>query len=166
MNKICMLVYVALLSFVGSAFALSDQEFETLRQAADRTLSATPEKGYLITADELSKRIQSGAKDFIVVDVREKEAKFKAGHIPGAIYIDAKEIAKTENLAKLPKDKDVILYCNTGHEENKALAMLRMLGYNAYGLKFGYVAWKREKPTEMMLTTIGQADKAHHPVEH
>lgn len=154
-----------LVAFNGFAFATPEQDMETIRTAADLSLGAVPDNGYLISADDVLKRIQSGAKNFLIVDVREKEEKYKKGHVPGAIYINFKEIAKPANLAKLPKDKDIILYCNTGHEQNKVMQALRMLGYKAYGLKFGYVAWKKEKPTEAMLSVIDNADKKSYPIE-
>lgn len=156
---------VAVLGFSGVASALSEQEFETVRSAAEQALAAVPDNGYHVSAAELMKKIESGSKDFMVVDVRDKEEKYKAGHIPGAIYINFKEIVKKENLAKLPKDQDIILYCNTGHEQNKAMESLRMLGYKAYALKFGYAAWKKEKPSEAMLAALGNADNANYPVE-
>jgi len=149
----------------GITLAATAQDMEIIRAAADKMLSDVPEKGYHLTADEVMAKIQSGGKDFVLVDCREKEAKYQAGHIPGAIYISFKDIAKPENLAKLPKDKDVILYCNTGHEENKALAALRMLGYNAYALKFGYAGWKKEKPSEAMVAALANADAKNYPVE-
>jgi rhodanese-related sulfurtransferase len=156
---------VAILGLSGIASAATAQDTETIRATADKMLSEVSEKGYHMTADEVMARIQSGKQDFVLVDCREKEEKFKAGHIPGAIYINFKDIAKTENLAKLPMDKDVILYCNTGHEENKALGALRMMGYNAYALKFGYAAWKKEKPSEAMAAALANADAKNYPVE-
>lgn len=93
---------------------------------------------------ELAKRLRSKNPP-IVVDVR-TGFEFRKGHIPGAIHIAFKDAAKPESLAKLPKDKDIIVYCNTGHEENKVLTVLRMLGYRAYGLKWGYSHGKRQCP--------------------
>ncbi len=163
-NYFFILVLIVLLSS-SSVFAISAQDTEIVRTAADRYLSDVPDSGYHISADDVQKRLRSGKNDFLIVDVREKEEKYEAGHIPGAIYINYKDVAKPENLAKLPKDKDIILYCNSGHEENKALTVLHMLGYRAYALKFGYVAWKREKPTDAMLSVIDNASKKNYPVE-
>lgn len=156
---------LSVVGMAGAATALTDQEFEVVRSAAEQSLAAVPDNGYHVSAEELRKKIESGSKDFVIVDVREKEEKYKAGHIPGAIYINFEDIVKKESLAKLPKDKDIILYCNTGHEENKALSSLRMLGYKAYGLKFGYASWKKAKPSEAMLATLENADKANYPIE-
>ncbi len=159
------IVLLAALVFSSYSFAVSEQDHENMRTAADQYLSEVPDSGYHLSADDLLKRMQSGKKDFLIVDVRDKAEKYKAGHIPGAIYINYKDIAKTENLAKLPRDKDIILYCNTGHEQNKAMTVLRMLGYRAFALKFGYVAWKKAKPTEAMVAVIDNASKKNYPVE-
>ena len=166
MKKICIaLLCVATSGFSGLILAQSEQNFEVVREAANQALSDVPSNGYHVTADELLKKIQSGNKGFVIVDARETVDKYNAGHIPGAVYINFKEIAKKESLAKLPKEKEIILYCNTGSEENKALTVLRMLGYKAYGLKFGYAAWKKEKPTEVILSALKNADQANYPVE-
>lgn len=156
---------VVALSLSGLTLAQSEQNSEAVREAANQALSEVPGNGYHVTADELLKKIQSGNKDFVIVDVRETIDKYKVGHIPGAFYINFKDIAQKESLAKLPKDKDIILYCNTGAEENKSLIVLRMLGYKAYGLKFGYAAWKKEKPSDVMASALKNADQANYPVE-
>ena len=166
MNKMYVAVLcVIAMGFSEIAFAQSDQDFEIVREAANKALSEVPSNGYHVTADELLKKIQSGSTDYVIVDVRETLDKYKIGHIPGAIYINFKEIANKENLAKLQKDKDIILYCNTGSEENKALAALRMLGYKAYGLKFGYASWKKEKPSDVILSALKNADQSNYSVE-
>ena len=166
MKKSYLFIMVLIVLVCGNtAFAISGQDDAIIKAAVNRYLSEMPDNGYYISADDVLKRLQTGGKDFLIVDVREKEEKYKTGHIPGAIYINYREIAKPENLAALPKDKDIILYCNTGHEESKALTVLRMLGYKAYALKFGYVAWKKEKPTETMLGVIDNASKKNYPVE-
>lgn len=158
-------VLLAALVFSSSVFAVSNEDHEKIRAAADQYLSEVPDNGYHLSADDVLKRIQSGKNDFLIVDVRDNVEKYKAGHIPGAIYINFKDIAKPESLAKLPKDKDIILYCNTGHEQGKALSVLRLLGYRAFALKFGYVAWKKGKPTEAMLAVIDNASKKNYPTE-
>ncbi len=166
-TKISAFVFLLLLLvFGGSSFAVNDADLEKTRELADNFLSGVPDNGYYFSADDLMKRIESGKKDFVIVDVRETIRKYEAGHIPGAIFINYKEIAKKENLAKLPRDKDILLYCNSGHEESKVMTVLRMLGYRAFALKFGYIAWKKEKPTDMVLGIIDNAAKKNYPIEH
>lgn len=158
-------VLLSVLVFSSSVSAVSDEEREKIRAAADQYLRELPDNGFHLSADDVLKRIRSGKNDYVIVDVRDTVEKYKAGHIPGAIYINVKDIARPENLAKLSKDKDIIVYCNTGHEQGNALTVLRLLGYKAFALKYGYVAWKKEKPTDAMLGVIDNASKKNYPVE-
>jgi rhodanese-related sulfurtransferase len=150
----------------GSAFALTNDEYKTVQKVADEYMSNVPADGYHITAEDVLKRIQAGDKNLVIVDVRmPKDKKYEQGHLPGAIYIGFKEIAKPENLAKLPKDKDIIVHCDTGHEQNKALSVLRMLGYKAYDMKWGYMSWKTMPPTGLTLKAIEGSILNNYPVE-
>ena len=167
MNRIGYVVVIFLIAvfFNSSSHAATSYDLEKVRELSDNYLSNIPDNGYHVSADDIMKRVESGKDDFIIVDVRETADKYKAGHIPGSIYINYKDIAKPESLAKLSKDKDILLYCNSGHEENKAMTVLRLLGYRAFALKFGYIAVKKEKPTEAVLGVIDNAAKKNYPIE-
>jgi len=157
-----------LLLFVlaGTTFALDDSEYKVAQKIANEYMSNVPDDGYHILAESVLKKIQSGKKDFVIVDVRmPKEKKYDQGHLPGAIYIGFKEIAKPENIAKLPKDKEIIVYCDTGHEQSKVLSVLRMLGYEAYDLKWGMMSWKTLPPTGFTLKSIEGSILNNYPVE-
>jgi rhodanese-related sulfurtransferase len=80
------------------------------------------------------------AAKYTIVSVR-SAADYAKGHVPGAINIPWKEIAKEENLAKLPKDKPIITYCYTGHTGQVACTVLNLLGYEAYNMKYGMMGW-------------------------
>lgn len=165
-EKVLVLLMGILFILSGSAFALTDLEFKIIQKTADEFLSNEPANGYHILAEDVFKRIQSGEKDFVIVDARlPKDKKYDQGHLPGAIHIGFKDIAKPENLAKLPKDKDIIVHCDTGHDQNKALTVLRMLGYRAYDLKWGYMSWKTAIPTGMTLKAIGGSILNNYPIE-
>jgi len=167
MKRTLSLVFALLFVAVSAtAFALTDEEAKVIQKAADEYMSNIPPDGYHILAEDVLKRIQSGAKDFVIVDVRmPKDKKYDQGHLPGAIYIGFKEIAKPENLAKLPKDKDIIVHCDTGHEQNKALSVLRLLGYKAYDMKWGYMSWKTSGPTAATLKAIEGSISNNYPIE-
>ncbi|ADH84859.1 rhodanese-like domain-containing protein [Desulfurivibrio alkaliphilus] len=105
-------------------------------------MSDAPAQGFWqIRADELHEWIKQERTDFVVVDVRPNPAEFAAGHIPGAIQIPVQGILSPESLAKLPKDKKLILICVTGQTQNLPVVPLRALGYDAYTMSFGYSAW-------------------------
>ena len=64
-----------------------------------------------LTPGELNAMIKADDKDFVLVDVRD-EAEFREGHIPTAINIPSETFATKSEV--LPKEKKIIVYCNTG----------------------------------------------------
>ena len=75
---------------------------------------------------ELKRMIDSGAKDFVLVDVRD-ESEFKEGHIPTAINIPVETFAARSEV--LPKEKKIIVYCNSGGRSYTAYRKLVKLAY-------------------------------------
>jgi rhodanese-related sulfurtransferase len=168
MNKRILTLFIAAMLCVqyGSVFALTVEEYEVVRKVADEFLGNIPDNNYHFLAEDVLKKIQSGETNFILVDLRiPKDKKYNQGHLPGAVHIPVKEIAKPEILAKLPKDKDIIVYCDSGHEQNKALTLLRMLGYRAYDMKWGYMSWKTAVTTGMTLKAIEGSILNNYPIE-
>lgn len=64
--------------------------------------------------------------DVVIVDYR-PEKMYKEGHIENAIHIDLEKVP--ENLDKLPKDKKIVFYCNTGTQSLKGADALMKEGY-------------------------------------
>lgn len=149
-----------------AAQALTTQENAVIQKAANAYLQGLDDNDYYdMFAEEVALRIKEGKKDFVIVDVRvPKDKKYDQGHLPGAIFMSVMEVAKPENLAKLPRDKDIIVYCDTGQQQNKVAALLRLLGYNAYTMKWGYMAWKVAPPTAATLDEVGQSITKNYPV--
>jgi rhodanese-related sulfurtransferase len=113
---------------------------EIVRAAADAWLSSV---GAPVTsADALFDNLNDGdeSNDPVVVSVRSPDA-YALGHIPGAINIPWTQIADPENLAKLPADKPIVVYCYTGHTGQAAATVLGMLGYDVLNLKYGMMGW-------------------------
>lgn len=65
--------------------------------------------------------------DIVLVDVRPADQANEEGMISGAINIPFDEIES--NLDKLPKDKTIALYCNTGTKSAEVAKLLEDLGY-------------------------------------
>jgi len=64
------------------------------------------------------------------------EADYDLGHIPGAYQLTPKTW-DMDVLSKIPADRDVVVYCYTGQTSSQVTMFLRVLGYQAYSLKFG-----------------------------
>lgn len=75
---------------------------------------------------ELDALIKASNSDYVLVDVRD-EAEFKEGHIPTAINIPAETFATKSDI--LPKEKKIIVYCNTGSRSYLAYKKLIGLAY-------------------------------------
>jgi len=63
---------------------------------------------------------------------------YEQGHLPGAVqYTPKKAFHSTEDLLTIPTNKPVIVYCFTGQHSSFAVAFLRVLGYDAYSMRYG-----------------------------
>jgi rhodanese-related sulfurtransferase len=77
---------------------------------------------------------------FFVIDTRDKD-QFIKEHIPGAVNIEWRRTIAERN--RIPKDKPVLLYCNTGSLSAQAGFALRFAGYeNVRILQGGIGEWK------------------------
>ena len=66
---------------------------------------------------------------------------YALGHVEGAINIGWKAIADPANLASLPTDQPIMVYCYTGHTGQVAATALKLLGYDVINMKFGMMGW-------------------------
>ena len=65
----------------------------------------------------------------VIIDVREP-AEYATGHSEGALNIPTATIqAGAAELDALPKDTDIIVYCQSGGRSNMAMSALQQLGF-------------------------------------
>ncbi|WP_456417885.1 rhodanese-like domain-containing protein [Thiolapillus sp.] len=82
-------------------------------------------------------------KDIVFVDARNPE-RFEAGHVPGAMNIEWRQILERQD--EIPRDKSVVLYCDTGLSSSKAYFILRLAGReNIKVLRGGYLMWRAQR---------------------
>jgi len=79
-----------------------------------------------IKPEELKKLIDTGSKDYLLIDVRDA-SEYKEGHIPTAINIPANEIASKQDI--LPKEYRIIVYCNAGSRSYMGYRKLMRMEY-------------------------------------
>lgn len=158
---ILLTVVLSLALAVPASFAADD-----MAAKLNAVLSkAAAEKFWQVSPDELKAMIDAKKTDFVVVDVRPDPNMYKAGHIPGSIFIPTQDILKPANLQKLPKNKKVILVCVTGQTQNLPVVALRALGYNAMTMKFGMAAWdKNSIGVKFMKEALQGAETKNYPV--
>jgi len=75
-----------------------------------------------------------------IVDARDA-TQYAKEHIPGAVNIDWRQAVARRG--ELPKDRMVVMYCNSGSLSAQAVFALRLLGYdNVKVLQDGIEGWK------------------------
>jgi len=100
-------------------------EYENAAISADAVFS-NPEKYYIINY--------------------ERKDKYDTGHIPGAIrYKPGGTLGVIAEMQTIPADKEVVVYCGTGHNSAFVTAYLRLFGYNAKTLRFGNNSFMHDK---------------------
>jgi sulfur-carrier protein adenylyltransferase/sulfurtransferase len=107
-----------------------------------------------ITVQELKQIIDDGAKDYLIVDVRNPN-EWQIGRIPGTFLVPLPDIEQGQGVEQIKKllhdqpneegkDKKLILHCKMGGRSAKALAILQQSGIEAINLKGGLNAWSEE----------------------
>jgi rhodanese-related sulfurtransferase len=95
----------------------------------------------LVTADE----VFTDPSKFFVINLDRKD-KYDDGHIPGAMrYKPEATLGFADEMATIPADKPVVVYCGTGHNSGFATAFLRLFGYDARTLKYGNSSFMYDK---------------------
>ena len=78
-----------------------------------------------------------------LVDVRTPK-EFSAGHIPGATNIPVDELR--ERLGEVPRDREVIAYCQVGMRGYLATRVLKQAGFDVRNLSGGYKSYRMFNP--------------------
>ena len=75
-------------------------------------------------------------KEFLL-DVRE-DYEYQDGHIKGAVNLPLREILEKKDT--LPKDKDIYVYCRSGHRSADAVNFLKSLGFEkVHNIEGGFI---------------------------
>ncbi|QGY43779.1 hypothetical protein GM418_08940 [Maribellus comscasis] len=76
----------------------------------------------------------------------DRRDKYESGHVPGAIrYKPGGTLGIVDEMQTIPTDKQVVIYCNTGHNSGFATAYLRLFGFDAKTLTYGNNAFMHDK---------------------
>lgn len=76
----------------------------------------------------------------VIVDVRAPQ-EWKKGHLPGALHIFLPELPA--KLWTLPKDKPVVVYCNSGYRASIAASLLQGRGFEVSNVPGSWQAWSK-----------------------
>ena len=108
--------------------------------------------GGVIFAEQIPKDEWS---KMMVIDARDL-AQFAKGHIPGAVNMDWRQVLAKRNT--IPKNKPVLIYCNTGSLSAQAGFALRVAGWdNVRILQGGMEEWKAKGGFDAAAKAAGPA---------
>ncbi|MBD2435796.1 molybdopterin-synthase adenylyltransferase MoeB [Nostoc sp. FACHB-110] len=99
-----------------------------------------------MTVTELKALLDSGAKDFVLLDVRNPH-EYDIAKIPGAVLIPLPDIENGDGVAKVKEllnGHRLIAHCKMGGRSAKALNILKDAGITGTNVKGGITAWSRE----------------------
>ncbi len=99
-----------------------------------------------MTVQELKQLLDSGADDFLLVDVRNPN-EYDIAKIPGSILVPLPDIEQgsgVEKIKQILNGHRLIAHCKMGGRSTKALGILKEAGINGINVKGGIIAWSRE----------------------
>jgi sulfur-carrier protein adenylyltransferase/sulfurtransferase len=99
-----------------------------------------------MTVVELKQLIDSGAEDYLLIDVRNPN-EYEIAKIPGAVLIPLPDIENGDGVNKvkdLLNGKRLIAHCKMGGRSAKALGILQQYNITGTNVKGGITAWSRE----------------------
>lgn len=92
-------------------------------------------KTFPLGADKVLEVTKGNEAKYLFIDMRAPED-YAKGHVKGAVNLPAGKMA--ENLARLPKDKTLVVYCYSGQNSGLAMVPLKAYGYKAISVSKGY----------------------------
>jgi rhodanese-related sulfurtransferase len=95
----------------------------------------------------------------VIIDVRNKE-EYDFAHIQNAIQIGVESGNFLTQIRSLEKSKNYFVYCGIGKRSDVAIRIMQTEGFkNVYGLKGGFIAWKKEKLPVVKYQQINKGSK-------
>ncbi len=100
-----------------------------------------------MTAQDLKQLLDSGADDYVLLDVRNPN-EYEIARIPGSVLVPLPDIENGDGVAKVKEllnGHKLVAHCKMGGRSAKALGILKeKAGIEGINVKGGITAWSRE----------------------
>ncbi|MBD2103384.1 molybdopterin-synthase adenylyltransferase MoeB [Leptolyngbya sp. FACHB-261] len=99
-----------------------------------------------MTVQELKTLLDSGADDYVLIDVRNPN-EYEIARIPGAVLVPLPDIENgngVDQVRELVNGHKLIAHCKMGGRSAKALGILKQAGLEGINVKGGITAWSQE----------------------
>ena len=135
-----------------------------MKQWSKETVKGNPPSS--IKPDELWEKLQD--QNVFLLDVRDAD-EFSDFQIPKSVNIPLKDVFKSKNISKIPKDKEIITICPHGNRAMVATFALARNGIKSHVLEGGLAGWSQvltatkaaENPTVIQVEKIGKGCLSH-----
>ena len=94
---------------------------------------------YTVTIDQLKKRLEAKDKSLYLLDVR-TPGEVAKGYIKGSMNISIDKLP--QKVEEIPKEKEVVVYCQSGARSALATMYLRARGFKVNSLDHGFHEWE------------------------
>lgn len=134
--RLCLLCAAALTALLHTPAALADNKAAAIDEMAGY-LEFVDYGGATIFPEQIPKDEYAR---MLLIDARDA-GQYGKEHIPGAINIEWRQVLARSS--QIPKDKPVLIYCNTGSLSAQAGFALRVAGWDkVLILQGGFAEWK------------------------
>ena len=97
-------------------------------------------------------KVNEGA---LLIDVRTTE-EFTQKHLPNSLHIPYQQIAVNLRDQQIPLDREIVLYCRSGHRAGLAEAALKQAGYQRIYNAGGLVPLLQQQQVQLLLLVVQQ----------
>ena len=148
--------FISILIAFNTSLAMADNKAIVIDEMAGY-LDFVDYGGGVIFAEQIP---EEEYKKIFIIDARDK-GQFDKSHIPGAVNIEWRQVLSQRN--QIPKNKPVLIYCNTGSLSAQAGFALRMAGYdNLRILQGGFEEWKTKGGLKANQRAAGRSNANSH----
>ena len=120
---------------IGWANKGYDVESLVLTDAVKSYYENKPAHSYLMAQVDFVEMVKAN-EEMTILDIR-TAADYAKGHVKGAVNLPW-GTAISDNLANIPNDKPVFVYCYSGQTAGQTVANLNIAGFNARSVKYGW----------------------------
>jgi len=132
-------IIIGLIVFILIIFIIRQQK-NNLTLSDVRTSQEIQIVSELISPDQFKELAETG--NYTVIDIRTPKEINEGKIIDTALEIDFYEETFKDEISKLDRDKEYILYCRSGNRSGKTLKIMKDLGFTeVYDLDGGKKAW-------------------------
>lgn len=130
---------ILILSLLGLATSPARADGSTVADAVEEYMDFTEYGSSIIWPEQIP---EADWRNVMIIDARDA-AQYAREHIPGAINIEWRKVPGRRR--DIPKDRMVVIYCNTGSLSAQSVFAMRLLGWdNVKVLQDGIEGWKKK----------------------